>query len=216
MLAIVRHGQAEGNTSHRFIGWQDVPLDELGFRQAEMVAHRLAQAGIARVISSDILRARQTAEPLASLLGVAIELDERVREIGNGQWTGLLPSDIAAGWPELWQAYITGTDVARPDGERWQDVRTRVVEAMTEHVASPVATAVFTHGGPVILTAEWALGVTLPGNIFRGVLAVPANTSVTTLEGGKLVTYGDAGHLGAITHLEIPYEPVDEPVERRT
>jgi hypothetical protein len=40
--------------------------------------------------------------------------------------------------------------------------------------------------------------------------------SVTTFEGGKLVTYGDAGHLGAITHLEIPYEPVEENVERRT
>ncbi|MGF1666091.1 MAG: histidine phosphatase family protein [Acidimicrobiia bacterium] len=209
MLAIVRHGQAVGNTTHRFIGWQEVPLDDLGHQQAGTVADRLARAGIERVISSDILRARQTAQPLASMLGVEIEIDERLREIGNGQWTGLLPSEIAAGWPELWQAYITGTDVARPDGERWQDVRARVVEAMTEHVESPVPTAVFTHGGPVILTAEWALGLTLPGNIFRGVLAVPANTSVTTLEGGKLVTYGDAGHLGAVTHLEIPYEPVE-------
>jgi glucosyl-3-phosphoglycerate phosphatase len=129
MLAIVRHGQAEGNTSHRFIGWQEVPLDDLGHQQARTVADRLAKAGIERVISSDILRARQTAEPLASMLGVQVELDERVREIGNGQWTGLLPAEIAAGWPELWQAYITGTDVARPDGERWQDVRARVVEA---------------------------------------------------------------------------------------
>lgn len=209
MVVIVRHGQAEGNTSHRFIGWQEVPLDPLGFEQARTVAVRLAQAGIGRVISSDILRARQTAEPLAAMLDVPIELDERVREIGNGQWTGLLPAEIAAGWPDLWQAYITGTDVARPDGERWQDVRARVVAAMTEYVDSPVPTAVFTHGGPVILSAEWALGITLPGNIFRGVLAVPANTSVTTFEGGKLVTYGDAGHLGAITHLEIPYEPVE-------
>jgi glucosyl-3-phosphoglycerate phosphatase len=209
MLVIVRHGQAEGNTSHRFIGWQEVPLDPLGLEQARTVAVRLAQAGIRRVISSDILRARQTAEPLAAMLDVPIELDERVREIGNGQWTGLLPAEIAAGWPDLWQAYITGTDVARPDGERWQDVRARVVAALAEYVDSPVPTAIFTHGGPVILSAEWALGITLPGNIFRGVLAVPANTSVTTFEGGKLVTYGDAGHLGAVTHLEIPYEPVE-------
>lgn len=210
MLAIVRHGQAEGNTSHRFIGWLDVPLDDLGLRQADTVAHRLAGAGIDRVVSSDILRARQTAAPLASILGVEVEIDERLREIGNGQWTGLLPAEIASGWPDLWQSYVTGTDVARPGGEQWADVRARVRAAMSEHSASGSRTAVFTHGGPVILSAEWALGITLPGNIFRGVLAVPANTSITTIEGGKLVSYGDAGHLGSLAELDIPYEPVPE------
>lgn len=210
MLVVVRHGQAEGNTSHRFIGWLDVPLDELGRRQARSVAERLAGAGVGRVISSDILRARQTAEPLAELLGLEVELDERIREIGNGEWTGLLPTEIAARWPEMWERYITGTDVERPGGEQWADVRARVREAMTEFAADPTPTAVFTHGGPVILTAEWALGITLPGNIFRGVLAVPANTSVTMVEDNKLVAYADAGHLGSLSHVEIPYEPVPE------
>lgn len=210
MLVVVRHGQAEGNTSHRFIGWLDVPLDALGRRQAQSVAARLAGAGVTRVISSDILRARQTAEPLAELLGLEVELDERIREIGNGEWTGLLPTDIAARWPEMWERYITGTDVERPGGEQWADVRARVREAMTEFAADPTPTAVFTHGGPVILTAEWALGITLPGNIFRGVLAVPANTSVTMVEDGKLVAYADAGHLGSLSHVEIPYEPVPD------
>jgi broad specificity phosphatase PhoE len=210
MLVVIRHGQAEGNTSHRFIGWLDVPLDALGRRQAQSVAERLAGAGVRRVISSDILRARQTAEPLAQILGIEVELDERIREIGNGEWTGLLPAEIAGRWPEMWDRYITGTDVERPGGEQWADVRARVREAMTEFAADPTPIAVFTHGGPVILTAEWALGITLPGNIFRGVLAVPANTSVTMIENGKLVAYADAGHLGSLSHVEIPYEPVPE------
>lgn len=210
MLAIVRHGQAEGNTSHRFIGWLDVPLDEVGFLQARAVGERLAASGVERVISSDILRARQTAEPLAALLGVQVEVDERIREIGNGEWTGLLPADIARAWPEMWEMYITGSDVPRPGGERWADVRTRVRAALDDLSADSTPTAVFTHGGPVILAAEWALGLTLPGNIFRGPLAVPANTSITTLDGGKLVGYADAGHLGTLTHLEIPYEPVPD------
>jgi glucosyl-3-phosphoglycerate phosphatase len=210
MLVVVRHGQAEGNTSHRFIGWQEVPLDELGVRQATLVAERLAAAGVERVVSSDLLRARQTAEPLAALLGVEIHLERRMREIGNGEWTGLLPTEIASGWPEMWDQYVNGVDVPRPGGERWSDVRHRVREAMTELAADPTPTAVFTHGGPVILTAEWALDIMLPGNIFRGVLAVPANTSITSIEGGKLVSYADAGHLGSLTHLDIPYEPVPE------
>lgn len=210
MLAIVRHGQAVGNTSHRFIGWSDVPLDDRGSAQAEAVAPRLASAGVSRIVSSDIRRALQTATPLAELLGVEIETDERFREIGNGAWTGLLPEDIAAGWPEMWASYIGGSDVDRPGGERWADVRSRVREALVELAADERATAVFTHGGPVMLSAEWALGLALPGNIFRGVLAVPANTSVTIIDGGKLVSYADVGHLGAISKLDVPYEPVEE------
>ncbi len=210
MLAIVRHGQADGNTSHRFIGWSDMPLDEKGVAQAEAVAPRLAAAGVSRIVSSDIRRAIQTAEPLARLLGVEIEVDPRFREIGNGEWTGLLPEDIANRWPEMWASYIGGSDVSRPGGERWADVRSRVRAGLVELASDESTTAVFTHGGPVMLSAEWALGLELPGNIFRGVLAVPANTSVTTIDRGKLVSYADAGHLGAISRLDVPYEPVEK------
>lgn len=210
MLVVVRHGQAEGNTSHRFIGWSAASLDDLGRDQARTVAHRLARAGIERIVSSDILRARQTAEPLGELIGVEVEIDERFREIGNGEWTGLLPSEIAERWPEMWSSYITGIDVDRPGGERWADVRERLRAGLADLTADDRSTALFTHAGPVMLCAEWALGVQLPGNIFRGVLAVPANTSITTIDAGKLVGYADAGHLGSVGRTAVPYEPVPE------
>jgi probable phosphoglycerate mutase len=209
MLAVVRHGRAHGNTSHRFIGWSDVELDDHGVRQAQLVARRLASAGIERIVSSDIVRAMQTAMPLGELTGLPVEPDPRLREVANGQWTGLLPSEIAERWPDMWQAYISGTDVTRPDGERWQDVRIRVRDAVSELAQDGRATAVFTHGGPMILTAEWALDLELPGNIFRGPLAVPDNTAITVIEDGRLVSYGDAGHLGTLAHLDIPYANVE-------
>ena len=210
MMTVIRHGQAEGNTSHRFIGWSDVSLDEVGHSQAEAVAQRLAGAGIQRIISSDIRRAAQTAEPLAKLLGIEVELDERFREIGNGEWTGLLPEDIAARWPDMWDRYVNGSDVDRPGGERWMDVRLRVRAGLADVSADERTTAIFTHGGPVMLSAEWALGLELPGNIFRGVLAAPANSSITTMEAGKLVSYADAGHLGTVSRLDIPYSRADD------
>jgi probable phosphoglycerate mutase len=209
MLSVIRHGQAEGNTSHRLIGWADVPLDEVGRNQADIVGRRLVSAGVERIVSSDIARARQTAAPLAEMLGLEVELDPRLREIDNGDWTGLLPAEIEARWPELWHAYVGGEDVDRPGGERWCDVRQRIRQCMEELTTDSRFTAVFTHGGPIMLAAEWALDIVLPGNIFRGVLAAPANTSITSVDEGKLVTYADAGHLGAISRIDVPYAPVD-------
>jgi broad specificity phosphatase PhoE len=186
-----------------------VELDDVGIRQAELVARRLADAGIERIVSSDIVRTMQTAQRLSKVTGIAIEPEPRMREVSNGDWTGLLPSEIAERWPELWNAYISGTDVERPDGERWQDVRMRVREALVELASDPRPTAVFTHGGPMILTAEWALGMQLPGNIFRGPIAVPDNTAITVIEDGRLVSYGDTGHLGSVAHLDIPYAVIE-------
>ena len=210
MLAVIRHGQAEGNTSHRFIGWSDVRLDDLGRRQAELLAPRLARFGVDRIVSSGIPRAVETARPLADRLGLDVEIDDRFREIDNGEWTGLLPTEIEQGWPEMWHAYVSGEDVPRPGGERWADVRLRVRRGLEELSRTGGITAVFTHAGPVMLAAEWALHLTLPGNIFRGTLASPANTSITSIDAGKLVTYADAGHLGITVRTDVPYAAVTD------
>lgn len=209
-LVVIRHGTAEGNRHHRFIGWSPVRLDPDGRRQAEAVADRLEAAGVERVVSSDLIRAVETAGPLAKRLGVDVETDPRLREVNNGEWTGLLPTEIAERWPDLWDGYINGEDVARPDGEQWADVRHRVRDALTELASAETLTAVFTHGGPVMLSAEWALGVSLPGNIFRGPLAAPGNASITTIEPGpRLLGYADVGHLSPLARYEVPYDPVD-------
>lgn len=207
MLVVIRHGRALGNTSHRLNGWADVPLDDVGRKQAELVATRLERAGIERIVSSDIARALETARPLAGRIGLEVEIDEQLREIDNGAWTGLLPEEIAERWPGVWQEYVDGADVARPEGERWADVRRRVRTGLEALVEDGRVTAVFTHGGPVMLSAEWALGLELPGNIFHGPLAAPSNSSITLLEGKKLIAYADAGHLGGMSRIDVPYAP---------
>lgn len=209
-LVVIRHGTAEGNRHHRFIGWSPVRLDDDGHRQAEAVADRLQQAGVSRVVSSDLIRAVETARPLAERLGVELETDERLREVNNGDWTGMLPTEIADRWPELWEAYVSGEDVARPGGEQWADVRARIRTALTDLADEDTTTAVFTHGGPVLLAAEWALDAAFPGNIFRGPLAAPSNASITTIETGpRLLGYADVGHLWPLATLDVPYSPVD-------
>lgn len=208
-LLVVRHGRADGNVRHRFLGWSDVALDPHGTAEAEALAVRLRVAGATRIVTSDIARTVETADIVARRTGLPIEADPRVREINNGAWTFLLPTEIAEGWPELWAGYVSGSDVPRPQGERWAEVTVRIVAAFSDLLARPETSIVVTHGGPIIIGAAWALGITLPGNIFQGPLALPANGSVTTIAPGpKLVGYNDIGHLGGIAEVTIPYAPV--------
>jgi len=208
-LFVVRHGRADGNTRHRFLGWADVRLDGTGRREAGAVGERLASADVDVVVTSDLPRTVETAAIVAGRLGVPVETEPRLLEIDNGDWTLLLPTDIAAGWPDLWSEYTGGHDVHRPGGERWADVGLRVAAAVGELLARPGRMAVVTHGGPVILAAAWALDIALPGNIFQGPLALPANASVTTIAPGpRLAGYNDVGHLHRLPGVEIPYAPV--------
>ena len=124
-LVVVRHGEAEGNHSHRFIGQSQMKLTEEGHRQAEVLAARLSSLPVTRLVSSDLVRCIATLEPLARVAGLPVETDPGLREIDNGEWTGLLPEEIRQGWPEMWSQYVAGGDVPRPGGERWIDVAGR-------------------------------------------------------------------------------------------
>jgi probable phosphoglycerate mutase len=224
-LLVIRHGHAEGNAEHRFIGQTDVPLDDLGRLQARALANRLEGTPIDRIVSSDLVRAIDTITPLAEAIGVPIERDPRLREIANGEWSGLLPEEISARWPDLWAAYRSGEDVHRPGGEQWSTVRERVVAAAREHSSSGGVIVLCTHGGAGLNLAMWATGFPAGGNIFMGKLGALGNTSITTIEiradsedQARLVGFNDVGHLagnlagnlpGATLDVRRPFDPVD-------
>jgi probable phosphoglycerate mutase len=196
----VRHGEAEGNREHRFIGQIDVPLSDLGRQQAALVSGRLHAHGVSRILSSDLQRAANTLRPLADL-GVPMRLEPRLREIHNGEWGGLLPDEIEAGWPDMWRRYRGGEDVPRPGGERWVDVAQRAIEAITHDAESAEdgeVVAVASHGGPLMAIITWALGLVADGSIFRGRIAPIRNASVSTilLPRHRVVGLNDVGHLG--------------------
>ncbi len=200
---LIRHGEAEGNREHRFIGQMNVPLSELGRRQAELVSQRLTDAGVTRIVSSDLSRATDTVAPLTSA-GVPIRLDDRLREINNGEWGGKSPEEIEAGWPEMWERYRQGEDVPRPGGERWIDVQTRAVAAIEADAANASdgdVVAVSSHGGTSMSILLWALGITLDGGVFRGPFAPLRNASVSTLllPSRRIGSVNDVGHLGPLT-----------------
>lgn len=210
---VVRHAHAEGNADHRFIGQRDVPLDDLGCRQAAALTERLSTLPITRIVSSDLQRAIDTVTGTATRLDIVVETDARLREISNGEWSGLLPNEIAAGWPDLWDAYVNGSDVRRPGGETWVDVRQRAVEAVEEHGRHEGLILICTHGGPALNLASWAAGFPPGGNVFRGRMAAVANTAITTIElpGPRLIGFNDVGHLdGFMPDSRRPFDRIDK------
>lgn len=132
-LIIWRHGRTEWNHTGKFQGQADVPLDELGHLQAKRTAPVLAAFGPARIVSSDLSRARQTAAPLAELTGLEVTEDARLREIHVGSWEGLTAAEVAEQEPDRAERYLAGEDIRRSDtGETVAEVSARVMEALTE------------------------------------------------------------------------------------
>ncbi len=129
-----------------------------------------------------------------------VQIDDRLREISNGEWNGRLPEEIEAEWPEMFSRYRDGEDVARPGGERWADVSHRVrlaLEAIAAGARDGETILVSTHAGPTLAAMRWAAGLPLDGNVFRGPFASLENTSISTIAfpGPRLAGFNDAGHL---------------------
>ena len=200
---LVRHGEAEGNREHRFIGQTDVPLSDLGVLQANAVSRRLGEIPVNAIIASDLQRASNTVAPLADSLGLTIEHDPRLREIANGEWNGLLPTEISERWPDLWARYRGGEDVTRPGGEQWVDVQARAVAALqadstTRDDGDVVVVA--THGGPILGVVTWVAGLSLKQGLFNGPFAPVSNASITSIElpTRRIRSVNDVGHLGEL------------------
>src|SRR5258708_20535277 len=130
-LLIARHGATQNNLEGRFTGQADVPLSDLGERQAQALAARLAETHLDVLVSSDLRRALESAAPIARLLGLEIQRDPDLREISVGGWTDRTGASIRAEDPDLvarWES--DPLNVAPPGGEPVLQLRDRVVHPL--------------------------------------------------------------------------------------
>ena len=104
-LWLVRHGRTAWNSEGRIQGQTDLPLDELGWQQAQLVAVRLKNIAVAAIYSSPLQRARQTAEMIGAALNLPITFDDRLKEYDFGAVSGLTWTDVVTQHPKLAQRW---------------------------------------------------------------------------------------------------------------
>lgn len=132
-LVLIRHGETDWNREGRFMGHTDLPLNDKGLAQAEAAAQSFRGQTLEAVYTSDLLRARQTAEAVARATGAPIVIDRRLREIGQGEWEGQLLSRIQAVYGDLLaRRRVDPLDTRPPGGETVREVQARVLPFLKE------------------------------------------------------------------------------------
>ena len=131
-VILVRHGEVAGNSgpNPKLAGWADKPLTARGVLQAQCVTARLKDKNIGAIWSSDLQRARITAEAIAAPHGLKVHATAELRESNYGLWENLGYEEIERDWAELWaQRLKNPTDVAPPEGENFAQLWARLEPA---------------------------------------------------------------------------------------
>lgn len=157
MIILVRHGETAPNRSRQLLGRADPPLTPHGREQARRAADALAGLSPARIISSPLLRANETAEAIAETVGVTVEIDDRLVEMNYGDWDGKSFGDLDPVEHERWRS---DSSMTPPGGESLDEVGRRVAALCEELVGNlgrgPVI--VISHVSPIKAAVIWALG----------------------------------------------------------
>ena len=197
----IRHGETDWNRQQRFQGQIDVPLNAMGLAQAQRLGDRLGTQPADGLICSDLVRAQQTAAPLAQAWARSPTLEVGLREQSFGILEGLDVPTIKARHPDLWAQWLEHrADFALPGGESLRQFHTRVIEAVRQLASAHAGArlAVVTHGGVLDMLWRTVHGLSLDG---LRACEIP-NTGINHLrwerETLSLVGWADVEHLGGM------------------
>lgn len=149
-IILVRHGRTTLTESHRISGrnGSDPELSESGLADANKVALELSKVGVVgmlasvrkpeMVISSPMLRTRQTSEAIAKELGIPVEIENDLAEIDFGDWDGHTNDEVAENWPQLLESWRGSVKVSPPNGESLEAFDLRL-KAVRENLISKYA-----------------------------------------------------------------------------
>ena len=202
-ILLIRHGETAWNAVRRLQGHIDIPLNAEGERQAGALARALAAEPVDVIVSSDLQRARQTAQAVAAQRGGApVQVDANLRERCYGVFEGMLYSEAERQYPvdfALWQA--RDIDAVMPPGERvaesFRQFYARATSAIAEwaerHPGKTIA--MVAHGGVLECAYREAVGMQLDSP--RDFQVKNASINRFTFFDGKLAltSWGEAEHL---------------------
>lgn len=168
-LWLVRHGETDWNRELRFQGHLDAPLNALGLRQAQRLGQHLAERGPRPLLASDLLRTRQTADPLASQWRTPALPETLWREQSFGVIEGLTFQEVQERHPEIVQGWRSlDPDFAPEGGESRRQFHARVMQAVQRLIERCLqqgwrTSVVVSHGGVLDMIYRSATGQSLAG-----------------------------------------------------
>ena len=210
-VILVRHGQTDWNLIRRMQGHLDIPLNQTGRRQADLLAKKLANYPLNAIYTSDLARAQETAEIIARPLGLTPVLQPALRERFLGQFQGLTIDEARVNFANEWQQ-VRENNAPPPGGESLEEVATRVRNAfetiVDRHPGEQVA--VVSHGGVLKLLIAWVVGLPL-GQPAR--ISLSGNTGISIIEKAgdgefRLATLNDTGHLQGLANTNSGGETI--------
>ncbi|MBK7463103.1 MAG: histidine phosphatase family protein [Betaproteobacteria bacterium] len=206
-LCLVRHGETEWNAARRIQGQIDIGLNETGLRQAEAAGRWLKMAGIMALYSSDLKRARTTAEAIGQARGLVPVLVPEMRERRYGTFEGLTYDEAKVKYPEGYAAFEgRNADYSFENGESlhamFERVTSRLKEIAAAHAGQNVV--VVLHGGVLDIINRFARGNSLEAP--RDFLIPNAGLNWIAAVDGKwhIETWGETAHLEAGVLDELP------------
>ena len=203
-VLFIRHGETDWNRIKRIQGHIDIPLSTSGIEQAHKLAERLAGeakqgARLDAIYSSDLTRAQQTAQPIADVLGMSLQLREGLRERSYGAFQGHDSDEISVRFPDEyahWQTRDPG--FAPPDGESSRAFYHRVLHTIEPIVAAHPdgRIACVAHGG--VLDCVYRFANNLPLDAPRSYALLNTSLNLVDFDIGvaTVVSWADVRHLG--------------------
>jgi broad specificity phosphatase PhoE len=184
VIAFARHGETPPNRAGLLLGRSDAALTDKGRVQAERLAAALSGLDVARVLTSPLRRACDTAAPIAAACGRSVEVDDRLIEIDYGEWEDRpfaeLPADTVRHWRQ-------DGGFAPPGGESLEIVEERVASFCDDRLDDRVVVAV-SHVSPIKAAVTWTLRVA-PEIAWRMRLDVASITRIAP--GPALLTFNE-------------------------
>lgn len=161
-LILVRHGESEHFVRGLSGGWTDTPLTERGMQQTERAGQALAHVGDsnpARLLSSDLIRTRQTAEAIAQATGLTPSFHRQLREQNNGVAAGKTADEARALELPMTEPRIKWLEYA--GAESWKDMSLRVMRFMDAEVTHDPkeSTVIVSHRNSLIALVHWWPGI---------------------------------------------------------
>lgn len=200
-IYLVRHGETAFNRDGKGLGRSDIPLTDLGERQAAAVGGAFSGLAVARLYSSPLIRAARVAEEVAKVVGVPVEPREELTEMDVGETEGLDFAHMRARYPDFIRRWTgpDAVDTPLPGGESLRDVAERLATLAADlRAPGPGDIVIASHN--FVIKALLCTLLNVPLENFRAFQVDLASISELSVQNGRVAVrrLNDICHLDAL------------------